>query len=131
MAGCHVQPEQMFNLIFGYNAQYAEYVSTITGAAPDRWVYLSEVPVGEVWVVTNISASDVTAAPSSIQLYVYDGAGYFSLAEDTSPVRAAMTVAQGWFVMKFGDRIAIRYRGVVAGHSTYGTALGFKMKLTQ
>ena len=131
MSGCHVQPEQMFNLIFGYNDQYAEVVSSTNAVVGTNELLGTVVPSGEVWVVTAALAFDVQTAASAICIGLYDGSEYYYAIREKSPAAASPVNLVSTYVMKPGDKALGRFFGCVAGDDIYAHFLGYKMKLSQ
>lgn len=130
MVGCHVQPEQIFNLIFGYNDRYAEsFGKTATGAT--EICLGTQVPAGEVWIVEAIAGANATRRATLIYLQVYDGTIHMPLNIAQPDATSLMLFWEGKITLKQTDRIRIVITGCVATDVLTAYAWGYKMKLTQ
>lgn len=131
MSGCHVQPEQMFNLVFGYNAIWAEDEAHLaTGGDGTRTS--DTVPVGEVWVLTHVSMSDTTRTAVNYFWEITDAGGLITrflvqLAVD----RYIVSRWDGWIALQAGEYVTLYYSGTALNDAMYGAFRGYKMKLTQ
>ena len=131
MGGCHVQPEQMFNLIFGYNDQYRQVVWTASATLGANRQYGTEVPAGEVWVVTSMCAYDGTNNPGQIAVGMYNGSSYLNVNMAVGVVANQAVVFNGLMVMKAGDKAQAFYGSCTAGDGLTFAITGYKMKLVQ
>ena len=128
--GCHVKPEQFFNLIFGYNDKYWEAGSNLNTPAGIVVVTLTPVPAGEAWVLTAANCENASAA-RAMCIDVGDGTNYITLVDATgSGYRKGIQWA-GNVVMKEGDRVRFVFFDTVLNEDTYWKAMGYKMKLVQ
>lgn len=126
-----VQPEQMFNLIFGYNAQYLERAFTLNAGGANVFLFGAAVDPDEVWVVTAMGAFNNSRNPSSIALGVNDGSDYINVQYKTSPGTGGIVSYQGLLPMKQGDKAFAYFKGCVSTDDLYLDLVGYKMKLTQ
>ena len=131
MAGCHVKPEQAFNLIFGYESQYFERVFDLNPGASTKFLYGTAVDPGEVWVITSMAAFNNTRDPATISVGVYDGATWMNATQQAGPGAGITISYQGQLPMKAGDKAFAYFTGGQAADDLYLDIIGYKMKLTQ
>jgi len=130
LGGCHIKPEQFFNLIFGYYDRYAAQGSDLNPGAGPLTKTLPAVPAGEIWVVQMISASNQSRACTmmlganlgGIDVWAYRFVG--GAAGDWA-------VWSGQIVLKQDDYIEVYFANNQAGDDLYWRAAGYKMKLSQ
>lgn len=130
MPGCHVQPDQQWNLIFGYNAGYYELFTDTSAPAGTVLKYGTVVPAGQAWVVQAIAGCNVNRQ-ANVQLDVYDGASYVILADVLTPAANRWGTWTGSFVMGPGAKFCVIFLGTTLNDDLYWAAGGYKMKLTQ
>lgn len=131
MSGCHVQPEQMFNLILGYAAHYWHYASTTNWGAGYNAMSGPAVPTGEVWVVVAAHIKNITRA-ASMAISVRNAAGEQVALQTGSTTAAGAAFAwSGMAVLQAGNFIFYEVSGCVAGDDGNWGSLGYKTKLTQ
>lgn len=131
MSGCHVKPEQMFNLIFGFHSQWLEEVDNANATAGDTWLTYTEVPPNEIWIATSVGGALTDRAPTAIEAFIYDGSSYYCIASEVAPVTRDWWKEQGWWILVEGDTMRIRVRGCNAGDDTWSSVTGFKMRVVQ
>jgi len=129
MPGCHVQPEQMFNLIWGYNGQYQERAGDTSMPAGGADKDLTPVPAGQVWVVNCIWAKNDNRG-CQVHLKVVCGANIHTLKYETTPAAVAVSSITGAFVLKEGDFVRVTFAGLTLNDDCYWGALGYKMVLS-
>ncbi len=130
LGGCHVKPEQFFNLIFGYYDQYAEYDSDLAAPAGLVTKSGSAVPADEVWVITHIWS--LNASRGAVQLILIANVeGDQHPLIRTSPAAGLGQYWGGRLVLKEGDYLQWQFLSTVSGDDLYWGALGYKMKLSQ
>lgn len=130
MSGCHVQPEQAFNLIWGYNDRYFEYGYELNPAAADYTVTLTAVPAGEIWILQGVSAHDATTA-KRIVIFVSDGTTFMAIVDTTQDIVGRRVLTRGEWVLKEGDKVRIVFVSVTLGDDLYWQVWGYKMVLSQ
>lgn len=128
--GCHVQPEQMFNLIFGYAGQVLEATSAV-GAGANKSTYSTAVPADEVHVITNVAARHDDGDNRTLMLRVWDGADYYHIARLGNVPKTDVLDRQGMWILVEGDMIEARALSLGAGDNVYVEINGYKMILTQ
>jgi len=131
MAGCHVQPEQMFNLIWGYNGQYLERVEVANATAGKNVLLGTEVPPGELWVVTGLVARDESNVVTSGAVGVYDGSEYVHAGYTADPARRVPITYSGLLPMVEGDKASATFWGCTLNDDLDLWIVGYKMKLAQ
>jgi len=131
MTGCHVQPEQMFDLIWGYNAGYAERVSNLNAANGGNILSSTIVPTGEVWVACSLVAFNDSRNPTTIFLGLDDRTTWYNLTRKAGAGVGLSTEWSGMAVAPAGSRFYAYITGCVAGDHIYLEIVGYKMKLTQ
>jgi len=131
MTGCHVQPEQMFNLIWGYNAAYAERISNLAASLGANFLYGTVVPAGELWVAVSLVAFDTIHNPDLISLGVYDATTWFNLTQKAGPGIGATVEWTGIAPIPAGSKAFAYFTSCNAGDDIYLDIIGYKMKLTQ
>ena len=131
MNGCHIKPEQFFNLIFGYYDRYWERQYTLSATAGTNFLAGTAVPAGEIWVVTSLRGVDVNTSPSSLTLQAYDGTTTIVLARKLSPGINTDVIWSGQAFLKAGDYIQARFDGCTLNDDIYLDIMGYKMKLVQ
>jgi len=131
MVGCHVQPEQMFNLIWGYNDIWDEvmgFTATATSGSKSSGV----VPAGEIQVLQVATMYNQTRAGSTIAwVIVNPSAKWFELSSQTALAQYAPGVWSGTVVLAAGDYVLLSYAAVQVNDVLVGGVRGYKMKLTQ
>lgn len=131
MAGCHVKPEQMFHLIWGYNEQYFERVLNETAALGTNVLLGKQVPENELWVVTAVSSYNADHKPDAVIIGILKDTTYNTLFSD-APSAANVTVAwSGLATMVKDDRAFGILTGCTANDDIALYIHGYKMKLTQ
>lgn len=130
MSGCHVQPEQMFNLVFGYAGQIleADYVTTSNGTTS---VLSTAVPPDEIHIVTQITVYHNDTVARTIRLLLEEGGGDCVLARVDGVDNLVTVDRQGWWVLVEGDQIEGRAISLASGKRVYLTISGYKMILSQ
>lgn len=121
----------MFNLIFGYNDYWHDYVLEAATGLQDT-IFSDTVPADEVWVLQAASIRNQSKAAIDYGIVVVNSAG------EEIPLKNCVSVAQwvacGWTgiatVPPLG-KAGLGYYGCTAGNTMEGGFLGYKMKLTQ
>ena len=130
MYGCHIQPEQMFNLIFGYNGTYIDQKSNLNASEGPNWLYGNVVPVGEVWVITVMRGINLNRT-TEILLGSYDGTTISAVQDCVQPSTSASVVWSGMMVLPAGYRTIAGFVSCQAGDDIYFDIHGYKMKVSQ
>lgn len=128
MHGCHVKPEQFFNLIFGYHDQYNEADVDLTAPAGTVEKLGAQVPAGEIWVVTTAWAYNATRGSVYLLIDLWDGSNIQRLTAG-APVGFNGLGVKGNIVLKEGDRIRWTFLDTVLNDDLYWGAAGYKMKV--
>lgn len=131
MPGCHVQPEQMFNLIWGYNAIYKERISNTNANAGANFLYGTVVPTGQLWVGASLVGFNVNRSPTAISLGLYDGTTWYNLTQRAGAGAGVTIEWTGLAPLAAGSRFFAYITGCAAGDDIYLDIVGYKMVLTQ
>lgn len=131
MHGCHVKPEQMFNLIFGYNAQLLW--SLVEGAGANNCTKDGpEVPSDEVWVIEVIAFADSGRALTRVQIRIKEDADTYYLEDNlTTGGAGKFNSTRGPYYLAGGQKLNIYYGGSLTADDVWMILNGYKMKLTQ
>lgn len=131
MNGCHVQPEQMFNLIWGYNGHFAQYLTHTKSGAGEYNMDFTSVPSDEVWMLQALAAADFHAVVRVVGSIETTG-GVWAPVFDTDLVAATEYMCwTGAIVIPPLAFATISFKAVGNGHVVRGRICGYKMKLTQ
>lgn len=130
MPGCHVKPEQMFNLIFGYAGQILEKTE-VEGAGDHTSAYSTPVPPNELHVMTGISAKHDDVNSRTLMLRVWDGTDFYHIARREGIAKTEILDRQGMWILVEGDMIEARCLSLGAGKSVFCEINGYKMILSQ
>ena len=131
LGGCHIKPEQFFNLIFGYYDRYFEIGSDLNAPAGNVLKSLSAVPSDEVWMLQHFHAADANRQ-LRIQCQIIGTGGQAIEIRDTLADATSFAVTHsGWYILKPGDYVRFLFVGVVLNDDLWWKAWGFKMKLSQ
>lgn len=131
MAGCHVKPEQMFNLIFGYNAPYFEAGVIYSAAAGYNEIVFSTVPSGQLRIVRSVAAKDAITGGGYINFYIYYIATSFPITDSLVGGANLWRGVKVDVVLPAGALLYCTWSGAVAGDLLEFRATGYNMKLTQ
>jgi len=131
MSGCHVQPEQMFNLIFGYKDRYAEKIDwTMAGASETKST--TAVPAGEIWILNSLSIRNINGAATNFTVFLAVAAvEYVTCAWASGYVAYQTLYWNGSIVLKEGDNVRFLVTAAAAGENIEARIWGYKMKLSQ
>ncbi len=129
VAGCHIKPEQFFNLIFGYNNIYEARVDTTTTSAGDnRWAP-DVVPAGEVWIITSFQGWNATTATGTLHCGKWDATNQ-NIVKDTRYYTPTRIIDwQGNLVLKAGWYPYIMWSACALNDRRIGYIVGYKMKV--
>ena len=116
-------------IVWGYSDRYAEYLSTNDATAGNNYLTGTLVPVGEVWVVTNLLLLNVGSATVATQGELYDGTTGFIVHRVSAPASGAIIEWQGQVYLKAGDRMRATFYSCSLGDNLRATFLGYKMKV--
>ena len=131
LGGCHIKPEQFFNLIFGYNDIYEARVDTTTTPAGDnRWAPAA-VPAGEVWVITAMQGYNLTTATGVLHCGKYDGTLQYIVKFTLYYTPTRIIDWSGVLVLHEGDYPYIMFGSCALNDRRVGHIVGYKMKLSQ
>lgn len=131
IGGCHVKPEQFFNLIFGYNDRWTEDLSGIQSGAGTWEVHTTAVPAGYIYLLQFFYIKNTSGARGTATLRVNDGTDDFWMVQEDSPGRYEVVSFIGNLVLKEGDIAYMKQVSCADGDEISCGAWGYKMKLTQ
>jgi hypothetical protein len=131
IGGCHVKPEQFFNLILGYYDYYWHYNETANWAATYNYMAGDVVPAGEVWVVVAASIKNITRGCNMAISVRNASAKQIALKTGSTTGAGEAFAWSGQAILKEGDFIVYEVSGTVAGDDGNWGSLGYKMKLAQ
>lgn len=100
----------------------------LTATGTQHTIQTTDVPSGEVWVATSITAYDATSAPSSIICSVYDGSLYYAISTVNSPGVNEGPDWSGFIVLDDGERITATFIGVTVGDTLALMVVGYKLE---
>ena len=121
----------MFNLIFGYYDRYAEtFSATSTGTG---WTVAlgTEVPPGEVWVITVACAHHDSTSATELEIGSRINSTDYPLNQKLSVATWERLLGVGTVILKAGDRAVAGAYNLTSGKTVYGQVLGYKMKVSQ
>lgn len=127
--GCHIKPEQFFNLIFGYYDRYIERKSTTTATAGTNTFSATAVPAGEVWVVTSVRAVNINTNNSEVEFGIYDGTSRKGFYRTLLPGANKDMMWNGHVYLKEADYIQAIFYGCTLNDDIYVDIFGYKMKV--
>ncbi|MDP2107144.1 MAG: hypothetical protein Q8J76_14200 [Desulfobulbaceae bacterium] len=131
VGGCHIKPEQFFNLIFGYYDRYLEEETDTNAGTPYNVKYGAVVPAGEIWVVTAAHAKNATRA-DNMAIGAGNPTDLYVVALTKSSAGAGEAISfSGTLILKQGDRMRWEWGASWAGDDINWAASGYKMKLSQ
>jgi len=131
MAGCHVQPEQMLQLIWGYNAVVGQSVAKLSTGGVTTDCVSAAVATDEAWVVQITTSRHTDPAARRLQLFVNRGGTIITLLDKTGVVVTESINLNSSFTMVAGDTLTARGVNLVNGCTLYLDYVGYKMKLSQ
>lgn len=130
MAGCHLKPEQLFSLLFGYSEEWLEN-DFVTGAATPGDVYLTAVPAGEIWVVTHAMCRHTDPAARTIAAGIYDGANPSYFFQGVGVAAQVYVESPVWWVLPAGYQVTATANTLAAARRLYVYVTGFKQIISQ
>ena len=131
VAGCHIKPEQFFNLIFGYNDTLHDK-KTVTSTGTSATMDSSAVPAGEIWIVRQVSGGSGSRQATLLDCQIYEAATTLHGLGAVQPVGTSWTLCRETeVILKATDQIRGIFYGVANGDSVSMTIHGYKMKVSQ
>jgi len=131
LGGCHIKPEQFFNLIFGYYDRYVERIYEPNAVAGTNTLSGIVVPASEIWVVTNMFGLNFNTNPGVLVHEVYDGTTEYRLRRVVTPGANVSVEWYGHAFLKAGDRLRTIFTSCVLNDDLYAEYVGYKMKVSQ
>jgi len=131
MAGCHVKPEQMFNLIFGYNDRVTDYAVKDSSATGFLDQVFPVVGPDVIYVVQAIWCQPRESATAVAYMGIKDGTNPHWIGASGVLAQYEPYTVTGQFVLKQGDQVLV---SVMSGGDTKEFWMGYwgyKMKLVQ
>jgi hypothetical protein len=131
MTGCHVPPNQQWNLIWGYYAHWVQILDK-TAAAASEDIYSTAVPADECWFLQCATIANNTRAATVLLINLNDGTNEATvLARGASYAQYVPLAWTGQAAMGPGTKVRLRHTGATVGDSIGASVWGYKMKLTQ
>ena len=131
MNGCHIKPEQFFNLIFGYYDRYWLHTYNENATAGTNIQDSGVVPAGEVWIITAVRAVNDNTNVTAIEFFLRSATAYVALYRRFSPGVAADVLWAGSVCLKAGDYVRVIFYGCTLNDNITSDIIGYKMKLSQ
>jgi|GEM_PF-5407289 len=129
--GCHVKPEQFFNLIFGYYDQVL-IAKTVVATGTTCVLDSDAPPSGEVWVITSVGGSDNSRQSTYGEIGIMEGGINKRNLYPLAPVGVSWTLGtRTMIILQAGDKVRLRLGGTENGDTCEAFFHGYKMKLAQ
>lgn len=131
MGGCHLDPNQWWNLVFGYNNRWVEDLGgTQSGAGAYNKASIA-VPAGYIYVAQFVFARNTTGARGRATLFAYDAVDEYIFNSVAAPATNEPVTWNGGLVLKAGDTIGVRQISCLNGDVIQAGVWGYMMKLSQ
>jgi hypothetical protein len=131
MNGCHIKPEQFFNLIFGYYDRWAETLTYTKVGDGTYYMSFTAVPAGEVWVLLGLSWTNRARVIRCSPRLIFPSLASSYLKDGNTPGAWAWDVWNGLAVLTASDTVGIVFYNCLNGDTVEGQVYGYKMKLSQ
>jgi len=113
--------------LFSYKENYHEMASQYNVPSGNIHLYSSQVPSGEVWVVTNIWAAGYGSGSWEIRPAMCADSTTYELLTCLNMSSGQACVWTGQIFLDSGDRVEAFFVGVPSGINIYARFVGFKM----
>lgn len=100
-------------------------------AAGYTWIDSDVVPAGEIWIVTNMAVTIVSATISVVQVSFVSGAVTPLLWAQSAPVSGRTYDKQGYWVLGAGDKVRTIVQNSTLGNDIYVGFTGFVIDTDQ
>jgi len=131
MGGCHVQPEQMFDLIWGYH-DTLHVLATANAAGTSVTISFAAVPSDEVWWIQYITYQDTLRQSTPMVAAVMEaGANQMDVAVAVPPGTSWTSFIKSDIVIKNPAFMRVFGYACVNLDPCKAWLHGYKMKLTQ
>lgn len=130
-SGCHVKPEQIFSLIFGYSDRWTDWLGGTQSGAGNYVAYTTAPGSDEIFVVHVVFIRNTSGARGQAFIEARDGVETYVLNWDAGLARYETMLYSGSLVLKGGDQIRVRMNDCLDGDVISAGAWGYKMTLTQ
>lgn len=117
------------NVPWGYNDVYGEKEESANLSAGNNFFAASQVPGGEVWVITGANIKYTGTAPTTINMSADIAGTNYDVFEQKPPVSGEMYNWYGNIYLKADDRIRFFVEGATATDDFIGRVWGYKMKV--
>jgi len=117
------------NVIWGYSDVYGETLEELPLPAGTSTKYSKEVPAGECWVITGISATVVSTSITRLNLGAYIDATWMNVYGVESPASRMYYVLYPQLRLSQGGRMLSQVIGATAGDTLVTSWWGYKMKV--
>jgi len=115
------------NQLFSFADKLLDHKSNVDTGAGIQTLYSKEVPLGEVWVVTNVTALNTVTVCSAISLFLYDSGDVAALRRKAAPTILEGVQWTGQVYLVAGDKILTHYEDCAAHDLIYLETVGYKM----
>lgn len=117
------------NLIFGYYDRLVEDVRDLTLAAGNQFLNGTQVPDGEVWVVTCVNSYVASASVDRMAVQINFGGTIISILNEVPPTSGYYYVIDGLWVLKKDDYVRWYATDLTLNDDGILTYSGYKMKI--
>jgi len=131
MSGCHVKPEQIFNLIFGYNDRWAHDLSGVVSGDGAYSASVGLVDDTEIYVAQFVYIRNRSGQRGDSFIRFHDGTDMYYAALAVTPTRYTPLIWNGSVPMKYGDQVYVKQDSCLNNDVMEAGVWGYKMKLTQ
>jgi hypothetical protein len=118
-----------WGLPFTYTAVYVESISTTAPGGGLQRLYMSAVPAGYIYIVTCVTAANVTTSTSWVAVGTYDGATHRAFARRRFYTPSQALDWSGFLVVPAGWCVYAAFNSCNAGDGLWFDVAGYKMQL--
>lgn len=119
-------------LRLGYSGQILRVWSNTALSAGNVDVDDSAVPTGELWVITNFSASYTgTVTNVSLRFTIKSGASRYTIYHQGGLSSALYVDRQGLWILKAGDILSVRVLNATLNDDLNAEAIGYRVDIDQ
>lgn len=119
---------QITSGLIAYNDRYL-FRKSGTGVGADLTLETDAVPVGEVWVITNIAAWHYDTTPRVVEVSHHAAPYYYYLFSNRFLLQYEFLERQGLWILKEADTIAVTFASLASGKNALLNVAGYKIKV--